>query len=212
MAITINHLTKVISVPQADLTLVTGSLYELNTETDFRQTVIALLDDEDGIVLEDAIDHNTEYSVAGVTYARKIEVINGYSVQFTPDSQWSVRLAGSNNNIFDVENGVLVQNQVQVIANNSAGLQTVSSGSGLDAGQDAKLTNINSQLTSIEDGKDHSWFMRIILSALSGLLSGADPGKASDIVTRDILDTKDRIKMGVDGKGNRTLVITLDGD
>lgn len=133
MAVTIDFATSIISVPQADLTLITGTLYEMDTEVDFHQAVNALLDDEEGIVFDDAILHNTEISVAGVTYARFIEVINGYSVVFTPDTQWSVRLAGSNNNIFDIENGVLNQNQVQVIPNNSAGLQVVIQGSGVSA-------------------------------------------------------------------------------
>ena len=121
MAITINHNTNVISVPQADLTLITGTLYELDTNT-FRLNVLALLDDADGMPLDDVFIHNTAVTVAGTTFARTIEVLVPYSIQFTPDSQYSVRLVGSNNNIFDVENSILVQNQVQVIPTNSAGL------------------------------------------------------------------------------------------
>ena len=122
MAMTIDWPNKVISVPQADLTLVSGTIYTMNTETYFRTNLMALADDEAGIVWPTPYRHSTEVTVAGVTYARVIEIINGYTVQFTPDSQWTVTLEGSNNNIFDVENGVLVQNQVQVIPTNSAGL------------------------------------------------------------------------------------------
>jgi len=122
MALSINHDTLVITVPQADLAHVIGTFYRMDTETYFRQNLIALLDDEDHMVLEDAISHNTEYTVAGVTYARKIELINGYSLTFSPDSAWTVELQGSNNNLFDVENGILNQNNVQVIPGNSAGL------------------------------------------------------------------------------------------
>jgi len=122
MAITLNPETRVISVPQADLTFISGTLYEMDTEVDFRQIINQLMDDEDYIWMPDPISHNTEVTVAGVTYARFIEMINSYSITFTPDSQWSVRLAGSNNNIFDIENGILNQNQVQVIPGNSAGL------------------------------------------------------------------------------------------
>ncbi len=124
MALTIDYLTKIISVPQADLTLITGTLYELDTNQ-FKQDLADLQDDEEGIWADTIFTHNTEITVAGTTFARTIEIINGYSVEFTPDSQYSVRLAGSNNNIFDVENGILVQNQVQVIAQNSAGLVAV---------------------------------------------------------------------------------------
>jgi hypothetical protein len=134
MAITINRLTQVITVPQADLSLVTGSLYELDTNW-FRNELKTIEASEEGIVELDTHQHNTEVTVAGTTFARTIEMINGYSVEFTPDSAWSVRLAGSNNNIFDVENGILVQNQVQVIAQNSAGLVSVNFGNPLTLAQ-----------------------------------------------------------------------------
>ncbi|KPK55001.1 MAG: hypothetical protein AMS22_05095 [Thiotrichales bacterium SG8_50] len=120
MALSVDYSTKIISVPKADLTLISGTLYELDTDQ-FRLDLAALQDDEEGIPFPSMFRHNTEVTVAGATYARTIEIINGYSVEFE-DGQYSVRLAGSNNNIFDVENGILVQNQVQVIAQNSAGL------------------------------------------------------------------------------------------
>lgn len=136
MTLSVNWNTTTFSVPQADLALVGGTLYEMDTEVVFRQGVNAIMASEEGIVFEDPIDHNTQYTVAGVTYARKVEMINGYSLEFTPNSQWTVRYTGSNNNLFDVENGVLTQNQVQVISNNSAGLQVVTQAGG---GGDAPL-------------------------------------------------------------------------
>lgn len=143
MAITIDSGTGIINVPQADLTLVSGTLYELDTDW-FRLQVKALEASENGMPFEDAHRHTTQVAVAGVTYARVVEILSPFSVQFE-DGSYSVRLAGSNNNIFDVENGILVQNLVQVIANNSAGLIVVASGSGLSAAQDAKLTAINAK-------------------------------------------------------------------
>ena len=50
MALTIDPATKVITIPQADLDLVSGTLYELDTNQ-FRKDVMALLDDEDYIRL-----------------------------------------------------------------------------------------------------------------------------------------------------------------
>ena len=213
MAISIDYSVNphVITVPQADLTLVTGTLYEMDTETDFRQAVIALQASADGMVFDDAIRHNTEVTVAGTTFSRTIEVLNSsnssnfdeYTVQFTPDSQWSVRFTGSNNNIFDVENGQLTQNQVQVIPNNSAGGQTVSSGSGLDAGQDTKLTRIHALLDVIEGTLDHQEVMRLLLAAAAGKLDGAN---TTNVTIRDQADSKDRIDATVDEFGNRTAV------
>ena len=143
MAITVDPLTKIISVPQGDLTFVTGTLYELDTDW-FRLQLKAWEYSVEGMPFEDTHVHNTSVTVAGTTYFRTIEIVNGYSIQFTPNTQWSVRLVGSNNNIFDVENGILVQNQVQVIPTNSAGGQIVETGvSGLTVGESTKLDSIN---------------------------------------------------------------------
>jgi len=131
--------TKTIHVLQADLTPVSGTLYDLDTNW-FRLQLRDLEDDPDGMVYERTHFHNTENSVAGVTYARVVEIINGYKVQFE-DGQYTVRLVGSNNNIFDVQNGILVQNQVQVIPTNSAGLQVVTQGSGVTAQDKIDIAN-----------------------------------------------------------------------
>ena len=118
MAITIDRNTQVITVPQADLTFISGTLYELDTDA-FRLTLKSLEADEEGMVFEDMHSHNTEVTVAGVTYARVVQVLSPYQVEFE-DGQYSVRLVGSNNNLF--ADGVLVRNQVGIIATNSAGL------------------------------------------------------------------------------------------
>jgi hypothetical protein len=121
MTISVNTSTKVISIPQADLTLVGGSLYELDTDWLWEQ-IKAWEATEVGMAYPDAQRRAPATTIAGVTYAPLFEILPPYSIEFTPDSQYSVRLTGTNNNVFDVENGILQQNQVQVIANNSAGL------------------------------------------------------------------------------------------
>lgn len=123
MAITINWITKVINVPQADLTFISGTLYELDTDQ-FRKDLLSIQDSEEGIPFIDTHRHFTQVTIAGVTYARLIEIINGYTVQFE-DGQYAVRLVGSNNNFFD--EGIIVRNQVSIIPTNSAGLQVVQS-------------------------------------------------------------------------------------
>jgi len=131
MAITVDYSSSPfrIKIPQADLTLISGSLYELDTDA-FWDDVKALEAAETGIVFQDMQSHNAEYTVAGVTYAPKVEILNGtnssnidvYEVFFDPDTQYSVRLAGSNNNIFDLENAILANTTTQIIPQNSAGL------------------------------------------------------------------------------------------
>ena len=114
MAFAVNHLTKVISIPKADLTLISGTIYSLDSNQ-FRLDLKDWEDSEYGMAMPTTHNHNTEVTIAGITYARTIEIINGYSLEFE----------GSNNNFHDVLNGILVQNQVQVIPTNSAGLQIV---------------------------------------------------------------------------------------
>jgi len=79
--------------------------------------------------------------------------INGYNVTFE-NGLYSVMLVGSNNNLFDVENGILNQNYVQVIPGNSAGLIVKTSGSGLSTEEHDKLMQIqNPPSQALEDYK-----------------------------------------------------------
>ena len=119
MAITINWSTKVITVPQADLTFLGGTDYELDTDA-FRLTLKDLEDDADGMPFLDTHRHNTEVTIGGVTYARTLEIINGYTVTFE-DGSYSVNLVGSNNNIQDVAN----LNSVSIRSGNAGGLIVV---------------------------------------------------------------------------------------
>lgn len=116
MAISIDWGTGVISVPQSYLTLLGGTLYELDTEQ-FRLDLKALEASEEGIVFTDTHIHNTEYVISGDTYARAIQMLPPYSVEFEA-GLYRVKLVGSNNNILDVA----VLNGVSIAPTNSAGL------------------------------------------------------------------------------------------
>lgn len=194
MPISINFATKVITVPQDVCTFVSGTFYRLPTKTVFKVAVDDIMDGDDGMPFLHPIDHTTEYTVAGVTYAPKIEIVNGYSVEFTPNSQWSVELTESNNNLWDVGNGILVQNQVQVIPTNSGGLI------GATTAVDIWTHVIENALTAEE-------IVRLLLASAAGKLSGAN---TTNIKIRDQADTKDRIDATVDALGNRSS-ITVDG-
>lgn len=134
MAISIDWPTKVITIPQADLTFVSGNLYELDVNA-FRLSLRDLEDDFTGMVFPTTHTHNTSITLSGVTYARFFEIINGYTVTFENGS-YRVSLVGANNNIPDVAN----LNSVSILNNNSAGLILVQTGSGLTTAQDAALT------------------------------------------------------------------------
>jgi len=137
MAITIDWGQKIIDVPQSDLTLVSGTLYELDIDT-FRLALKALEDDEEGMPFLRTHNHNTELTLSGVTYARTVEIINGYTVEFE-DGQYSVSCVGANHNLSDVK----VANQVSLIINNAAGLIGTAV---LSDQQDARLTAVETLL------------------------------------------------------------------
>ena len=120
MAITIQWSTKIINVPQSYLTPVSGSVYQLNID-DFRKTLKNLEDDEEGMPFLRTHNHNTQVTISGITLARVIEIINGYTITFE-NGQYAVNLVGANSNIPDVVN----LNQVSIRAFNSAGMVSVS--------------------------------------------------------------------------------------
>ncbi len=128
MALSIDWATKVITVPQADLTNLGGGIYELDVDA-FRLELKDLEDSEVGQAFPDTHNHNTTVTLSGVTYARTLEIINGYTVTFE-DGSYTVKCVGANHNISDVK----TVNSVSLLIGNSAGLIQVTSGSGVTAG------------------------------------------------------------------------------
>lgn len=117
--ITIDWETKVISVPKSYMTLVQSTPNEIRElpTNQFRLDLKAIEASAGGMGFVRTHKHNTEVIIGGITYARSIEIINGYTVTFE-DGQYVVNLTGSNNNILDVTN----LNQVSVRPSNAAGL------------------------------------------------------------------------------------------
>lgn len=118
MATQIDWPNKTIYVPQADLTFVSGTLYELDVNA-WRLELRSLEDDEQGITYLRTHIHIEDVTIAGTTFPDAVIIVNGYTVEFE-DGQYAVRLVNANNNIFD--EGVIVRNQVSVIPTNTAGL------------------------------------------------------------------------------------------
>lgn len=135
MSYTVNWITKIISVPTADLTLVSGTRYSLDM-SDFLAEIRRLeWEFSGGLWAPPILIHdNTKVDFAGVDYAPFDDMLNGYTVEFL-GAATRVDLLGSNNNIVDV----LVDNGVSVVPSNSAGLQIVSVGSGLSVDQNQLL-------------------------------------------------------------------------
>ncbi len=111
MAISINYLTRVISVPKADLTLVKSAPIE-TYELDINAFKFELKDREDnveGMPFGDTHFYSAAITAEGAVVAQVLEIINGYTVTFE-DGAYIVDLVGASTNIAEVTNS----NQVQV--------------------------------------------------------------------------------------------------
>jgi hypothetical protein len=123
MAITIDFNTRVINIPKSFLTQKSSILFELDVNA--LRLELKSIEGDLGIAFPDTHRHNTEIVLAGVTYARAVEIINGYTITFE-DGQYVVSCVGANHNLSDVKN----LNQVSLIVGNSAGLVVTSTGGG----------------------------------------------------------------------------------
>lgn len=118
MAISVDWLTKVVFVPRADMPVTQASPERRELDIDaFRLELKSLEASEGGLPFPDIHRHVAPITLAGITYARTVEIINGYTVEFE-DGVYGVLAKGANSNVFDVK----VDNQVSFLANNSAGL------------------------------------------------------------------------------------------
>jgi hypothetical protein len=127
MAISMNWLTQRITIPQSDLVLVSGVLYDLDVNA--LRLQLKDLEDGEGIVFPDTHRHNTEVTLSGVTYARTFEMINGYTIEFqNTGTPYTVRCTGANHNLADVF--VPGASGVSLIIGNSAGLIVAGGGGG----------------------------------------------------------------------------------
>lgn len=138
-----------ITIPQSYLTYISGTLYELDTMA-FWDDMKALEDDEDGIVFNDLQAHFSNYTVAGTTYADAVFMLCEVTFENT-GSNYSVRLVGSNNDIFDEDNGILVATPgLTIIPGNAAGLIIAETGtSGLTPAESQALVDIDSNVDTL---------------------------------------------------------------
>lgn len=182
MAYSVNWATKVVTIPQADLLLVSPGIYELDVISFWVN--IHDIQDGEGMPYEDIMASNAPTSFG----PRGVLIVNGYRVEFE-DGAYQVNLIGANSDIElnRVQNNVSITNK---IAN------------GLDAAAIAAAVwgqIVESGLTALD-------YARIDLASSAGRASGA---ATTEMRFRDTDNTKDRIVATVDEYGNR-LSITLD--
>jgi hypothetical protein len=163
--ITIDYLTNIIFVPQSFLTSLGGLRYQLDVNA-FRNALKDLEDDPEGIVIPDTHRHSTQSTLSGVTYARQVEILAPYTVEFE-NGMYQVECVGANHNILDRK----VVNSVSLVIGNSAGLIVAGGGSGTSA---ADVWAYPSRtLTSTTAGM---FSTPLAYKAITNQTSAADPG------------------------------------
>src|SRR5574342_1225936 len=107
-----------IFIPRADMPIVQVSpeIRELDVNQ-FRLDLRTIEATVPGAPWPETHRHQTETVLSGTTFARQVEILSPYRVEFE-DGQYSVRAVGANHNILDVK----VNNQVSLVVILSAGL------------------------------------------------------------------------------------------
>ncbi len=146
MAYSVNWATKVVTVPLTDLTLVSGFNYTLDTGDFWIEMRRLEASAGDGLWAEQVIEYANTQLLSGLTYSAIVKMINGYTWN-TDTTNKTISLLGFNSNLLDT---FIPGSGISVLANNSAGKQTITSGSGLDAAQDQKLTDIDVRTIDID--------------------------------------------------------------
>ena len=197
MAITIGFgTTNIISIPKSDLTLVSGTLYTLDSEW-LWHAIRDLEDDSDGRWAPKVIRHSTEKTIDGLTYARFLEILPPYKIEIE-DGQYGVKIEGSNNNF--AADDILMRNQVSVSPQNSAG-NTV------------PVQPVDFWTHTIENNLQAVEVMQIMLSVLAGKTVITNVTETGFTVAyRDQGDTKNRVVGEVVGTERTDISTDSDGD
>jgi len=153
MSFTPNWATKVFTIPIGDLTFVSGVNYTLDADDVWIEIrrLEASAANNGGLYAEQALEFINTQTLSGLPYSAIVKLINGYTWEVDA-SNIIVSLLGKNSNLLDT---FVPANGVSVLANNSAG--KIETGSGLDAGQDQKLTDIDLKTDAIEIYSLETW-------------------------------------------------------
>ena len=112
--------SKNIIVPRAEMLQIQTTPVEVR-QLDLNEFRLALHSEQEsdaGITYLHMHEHNPPVTVAGVTLAQVVSIVNGYTVTFE-DGSYNVNIVGGNSNVADN----VIKNQVGVNTANSAGLQ-----------------------------------------------------------------------------------------
>lgn len=119
MSYSVDWVTKIISIPKVDTTLVVSTPNELRSLdiTDFWTEIHDIQDDSVAMPFPIIMQNTPPSTLGGITFGRTVQLINGYTVTFE-DGSYGVDLINGNSNLKSNTNF----NSVSVGSENSAGL------------------------------------------------------------------------------------------
>lgn len=123
MAYTVDWVSKIFTIPQSDLTFVSGNNYSLSmvdVHEELRRLEWAFAD---GLWAPRILNFYETVTLSGIDKSPSIEVTNGYTFDFT-GSNYNVILSDYDNNLVDV---YIPSNGISILGNNSVGRQAVAS-------------------------------------------------------------------------------------
>lgn len=185
MAISVDYSTFVISIPKADLTLISSSpteVRELDIE-DLRTWLHDEQDNEVGITFPTMFEYTPPLQVSSsLTLSRVLRILPPYTITLE-NGTYNANIVGGNSNVGEVIN----KNSVGVNTSNSAGLQDT-------------VTNQVSQIAQgvwseiLEGSLSSGDVLRLMLSTLTASAGYSQDDNTGEltVVYRDFADSKDR--------------------
>ena len=161
MAYSVNWVTKVITIPQSDLTFLSGNNYSLDIADVHYEIRRLEWEFTDGLWAARIANFYETVTLSGVAKSPSLEIVNDYTFDFT-GSNYNVILTGYDNNLVDV---YIPSNGISILGNNSVG--KITAGSGL-------LPTEQQQLGEL-------WLFKGLDSSNPATISG--DGETSSIVT-----------------------------
>ena len=146
MAYLVDWTTKIFTIPQGDLTFVSGNNYLLSLVGVHKELRRLEWSFADGLWALRIANWYETVTLSGIDKTPAVEIINGYTFNFT-GSNYNVILTDYDNNLVDV---YIPSNGISILGNNSVGRQTISSGSGLSTEEHDHLLALVNGLTTTQ--------------------------------------------------------------
>lgn len=150
MAYTVDWITKIFTIPQGDLTFVSGNNYSLSlvdVHEELRRLEWAFAD---GLWAPNIVKFYETVTLSGIPKSPSVEIVNGYTFDFT-GSNYNVILTDYDNNLVDV---YIPSNGISILGNNSVGRQTVEVAGTV---VDANIVSVIGDPVTAGSAKDTEW-------------------------------------------------------